>query len=507
MAELDVIGTGLGSELNSILMCENITPGDTVSYQMCKTLYASHPLGGKLVDFPLTIAQSQQRKIEVPDGPEEVLTEAYNREWLAIGADDQIMNLGRMARIYGLASMAILNRNVSPTVPVDFNTLADAEIGFNVLDPLNTAGSLVLEQNPNSIDFQKVSGIAVQGVAYHRSRSITLMHEKPIYIQYTSSAFGFVGRSIFQRALYPMKSFIRTMTTDDMVAFKAGVLIAKIKQQSSIIDRVAANVMGQKRDMVNEAGTGNTISIATDETVESLNLQNLEGPATMARTNIIENIASSAGEPAKLLLSETFAEGFGEGTEDAKHVAQHIQRIREWLAPAYAFMDKIVQYRAWNPEFYKTVQNQFPDRYGGVPYKTAFYDWVNSFKAIWPNLLEEPDSEKVKVDEVKLKGVIAMLEVLLPNLDPENKALLIQWACDNFNGLKNMFGTDLVLDYEALKAFTPVAEGGGAEDNPRFSLADSNGPRGRELSRAKLALASLSDSVARLPPPSVRKSK
>ena len=65
--------------------------------------------------------------------------------------------------------------------------------GFNCFDPLNTAGSLVLNQNPNEIDFQKVKGIIVNGRAYHRTRTVVIMNEDPIYISFTGSAFGVIG--------------------------------------------------------------------------------------------------------------------------------------------------------------------------------------------------------------------------------------------------------------------------------------------------------------------------
>lgn len=50
--------------------------------------------------------------------------------------------------------------------------------------------------------------------------------------------------------------------------------------------------------------------------------------------------------PAIILNSETFARGFGEGTEDARSVAVYIDNIREWLEPLYDYFIRICQYRA-----------------------------------------------------------------------------------------------------------------------------------------------------------------
>lgn len=501
------------SALYNLLQAEEIQPGDDASYQLCKTIYAYHPLGGKLVDFPIAMAQSAQRRIAVPKGPEERLVEAFNKEWAAINADKVIADLCSTSRRYGVASVALIVDGVPTDRPVDYRQLSDAKLGFNVLDPLNTAGSLVLDQNPNAIDFMKVKDIVVQGKTYHRSRTVTLLNEAPIYIEYTNSAFGYVGRSVYQRALFPLKTFVSTMITDDMIVTKAGVLVAKMKQQSSAIDQVMSFIQGQKRQVLKEARTGNVISIGEDEFIESIDLKNLEAPYTLARTNVIENIASASGTPAKIILAETFAEGFGEGTEDAKHIAQYISRMREWMEPAYAFFTKIVQYRAWNAEFYKTLQNDFPDL-KGVGYTKAFYDWCNSFAAEWPSLLEEPESEKVKVADVQLKAVIAMLEVLMPSVDPTNKSLLIQWACDNFNSLKLLFTSPLTLDFEQLeqhleeeaeaaKDLREAAKKAGEEDEEVEGVNKT--PKPPKPFSDSASMVRLTEAVSRLPERKTRK--
>jgi len=295
----------------------------------------------------------------------------------------------------------------------------------------------------------------VGGKAYHRSRTCVLMNEDPIYIEYQTAGFGFNGRSVYQRGLMPLKSFVMTMATDMMIALKSGVLVAKMKSQSSAVDQVMRNIFGQKRELVKEARVGNVLSIDTDEDIESLNLQNLEGPYALARKNIIENEAAACGTPAKIVLAETFAEGFGEGTEDAKAVAQFVESIRKWMEPLYTFMDEIVMYRAWNEDFYATIQQRYPDEYAGVSYAVAFNEWRNSFVAEWPNLLEEPESEKLKGEDVVLKAIIAVVEVLMPALDPVNKAAVIEWMADNINEKKRLFTSPLVLDPEAIANYEP----------------------------------------------------
>lgn len=458
MAEFTINGSTVDTQLQKLLMADSIQPGSDVSYQVCKTIYSYHPLGAKMAESPIEMAQSQEREISIPNSPEDRIKEAFMQEWEKLGCDKIIANVATLSRVYGIASLAYGAKGVPTNKAIDMAALADLEIYFNVLDPLNTAGSLVLNQDPNAADFQKHGAISVSGQAYHRSRTCVILNENPVYIEYTTSAFGYVGRSVYQRAIYPLKSFIQSMITDDMVTRKAGVLVAKLKPAGSITDRLMQQLAGIKRNLLKEAETNNVLSISTDEEIETLNMVNADGAMTTARTNILQNIATAAKMPAKLVNQETFAEGFGEGSEDAKHVAGYINGVRRWMLPLYAFMDKIVMYRAWNPKFYATIQNEFPE-YKDVPYTKAFYDWHNSFKAVWPSLLIEPESELIKVEDVKLKALISAVEVLLPVCDPVNKGTLIQWLSDNFNEQKLLFPNPLVLDIEALMEYEPPVPG------------------------------------------------
>lgn len=449
-----ITNTALGSGLSEILTGADIVPGSAPSYQLCKQIYLYHPLGAKMAEAPLTMAQSQEREIEVPGSPEDRIIDAFKEQHRKDGIDKHIFNAASLARVYGVSALALLVEGVNTDVPVDYTKLWDATISYNIFDPLNVAGSLVLNQNANAMDFLKTTSITVAGTAYHSSRTCILMNESPIYLGYSTSAFGYVGRSVYQRGLYMLKSYINTLVTDDLITRKSGVLIAAIKAAGSIIDNVMQFVAGIKRSILQEAETDNVISIDPEERIESLDLNNI-GPAyEIARKNILENLAVSADMPAKILNAETFAEGFGEGTEDAKNVARFVDRVRVWIDNAYKFCDEITMHRAWNPEFYKTIQADFPADYGKIPYEQAFYEWQKNFRAKWPSLLTEPDSEKVMVQDVKLKAVIAMIEVLAPMLDKEtNLPALVQWAADNFNNIEMLFSSPLLLDMNALKEF------------------------------------------------------
>ena len=440
----------LGSSLEEIFLSNDITPGDQVSYNVCKQIFLYHPLGFKMVCGPLQLAMAEGRQITVPDSPGERVADAFKQQWEELGADFFIFQTMAMSRVYGLSSVAVLIDGVDSKEPLDVWSLPDASIAFNVYDPMNTSGSLTVDQQPMSMNFLKVGEISVQGSAFHRSRAITIQNEFPVYISWNSAAFGFVGRSVYQRAFFPLKSYLKSMITDDMIETKVGVLVAKIKQAGAIANAVAKASAAFKRSVVKEAEIGNTINITPDEDILSINLTNMDAPHMLARRNILENIATAADMPIKILAQEAFVEGFGEGTEDAKAVARYVDRVRATTKPLYHFFDRICMYRAWSPAFYEIMQKDFPQTYGGMDYKEAFYRWSNSYAAEWPSVLEEPESERARLEDVKIKAVVALLQVFEPILDTENKLVLYEWATDNIATNKVIFSAPLNLDFEAL---------------------------------------------------------
>jgi hypothetical protein len=445
--------SSLGSPLMKILMADNIELGSNASYELCKLIYSYHPLGAKLVDVPVQLAQSQGRQINIPGPAEDRVRKAYLDEWQRIDADRIIANCVRIARIYGIGSVACIVKGQDPTKPLNYEKLAENKMVFNVFDPLNTAGSLVMNQDPNALSFLKPFTISVQGQSYHPTRTAIHMNEDPIYLDYTTSAYGYVGRSVYQRALFPLKSFLQSMITDDLVTKKAGVIVAKLKPPGSIINNVMQSIAGVKRQMLKDALVGSVLNISIEESIESLNLQNIDTSARSARKNILENIAAAAGMPAKLVNSETLAVAFAEGEEDAKAIARFIDKLRESMQPLYDYFNRIVQFRAWNFDFYKTIQEDVKE-YKGKSFNEAFTEWTNHFIAVWPSLLTEPDSEKIKVANVKLRSIIALMDTLLPMADPISKEMLIESAVDNFNDMKILFPTPFKIDAKKMAQYS-----------------------------------------------------
>lgn len=453
MAEIS-LGSSIGSSLTQLLMCDDIVPGSEPSYQTCKQIFLYHVLGDKIAGWPIQMAQSQAREISVPNSPGDHCKEAFLTAWAALGAEEIICNAHTLARVYG-ASAVVCGQNPKQTKkPLDTKLLAEGDVYFNVFDPLNVAGSLVLDLNPNSPDFlKKLGSLECSGVVYHASRCIVIFNEKPVYLSYTSASYGYVGRSAYQRILYPLKTFVSSMETDEMVTKKAGLLVATMAQAGSIVNAIMQAASAVKRSFLSTGVTGNVLTIGVNDKIETLNMMNTDNAMTTARKNVLDNIATGAPMPAKVLNSETFAEGFGEGTEDAKDIARWIDGIRKSMNPTYAYMDKIAQYRAWDQEFFERMQKLFPAEYGKKTYEQAFTEWQNSFVAVWPDLMKPSADELAESEKVRLEAVIALLEVLMPEVDPDNKVALIQAACDNFNSMKLLFPTEFQIDQDTLLDF------------------------------------------------------
>src|SRR5208282_5465998 len=180
------VGSNLGPSFLKILMAGDIEPGQAPSYELCKLIYLFHPLGSKMAEAPIQMAQSQAREIDVSGGPKEDMLRAFNEDWEAIHADMYILQTRALARVYGASALCCLQKDKDSNDPLEPDQLYKKEISFAVYDPLNVAGSLVLQQTPNTMDFLKTTTIRVQGQTYHPSRSRICLNEMPIFLGFTT---------------------------------------------------------------------------------------------------------------------------------------------------------------------------------------------------------------------------------------------------------------------------------------------------------------------------------
>lgn len=493
----------LGGEIKRMLESNEMLIGDGPSYELAKSCYLYHPLGRKMADGPVALAQSQKRRITVGDAPPEVAKQ-FETEWKRLRADKHIANVARLARIYGIATLIVgVGENDDADKALDPAKLADQDVWFSSLDPLNTAGSLVLSQIPTSPNFNKPVTVRTNGKVFHPSRFVVVMNEEPIYLAYTNAAFGFVGRSVYQRALFPMKSYLRSMIANDMIQSKLGMIVAKLVSPSPVVTKEMGLLAALKRAFVKQAKTGQVLTIGETESIETLNMQNVDGAGTYSRTNILKDIAGAADMPAQLLNQETMVSGFGEGTEDAKTIARFIDSIREWLEPLYEFMAGVTQRRAWDANFIQTMQAKYPEVYGRRNADDIFSEWRADFVAEWPSFLIEPESEQVRVDDVRLQAAVAVVQTVMEIVDPESQLEALKFLADNVSANKRLFPHALEFDWDTLQTYLEdkaAQQSMEPEDAEQNGGVEQVGPEAKRFGRfdASGAMASIKNAVSRM---------
>lgn len=473
--QLSLEGTGLGNALISVLEGQDIQPGDDPSYQLCKTLYLYHPLGKKLVDAPIELAQSKPREITVKDHPDEV-KEAFEQKWEAMGAEALVFNEHHTSRMYGIGSLVAVMEGEDEGKPLAMEDLwkSEEKLKFNVLDPLNTAGSLVLSQIPTGTDFQRPVRVSSAGHYFHRTRFHVTMNEMPIYLAYTNAAFGFVGRSVFQRTLYPLKSFLQTMRSDDVITNKNAMIVYTALSPGSIISEVMQLIGAAKRKLIRFGRNGNVLTIGQNEKIETLDMQHVAQSGEFARNNVLKNIAAGASMPAIMVNDETLVSGLADGTEDAKVIARFGEHFRFGLIPSYKFLDNYCQYLAWSPPFIERMQAEHPALYNGKSRQEIFASWRKAFSAVWPSLLQESESEKAQREQVKASVIVSLLATLMDRLDPEGQLKLIVWAQDNLNESELLLPHELNLDEATLEQWLEEQ----AQQKAAMPKAGAEGPEG-----------------------------
>ena len=432
-------------------------PGTDPYYNQCKIIYAYHPLGKVVVDKIIELAFSQERKIIVNEIEDSPVVQQFKKTYQRLNADRFIKQVLSISRIYGAGTLVIdAGEGEDTSKKIDYAGLAKQNIKFKVFDPLVTSGSMSTNQDPNDPNFQGMSTIEVRGKTYHHSRSCTVMNEDPLYLLFTTSAFGFTGRSVYQRVLYNLKAYLQSIQTDFYVLEKAGMRILTSESTTGqVVDAEVVSNAKLKAQNVKDSTVENVVSLSGGQTLTSFDLASIESCTKNARDNILKDIATGTNQPASIINQETLASGFGEGSEDAKSIARAIDGYRIETNSIFEFIDKIIMYKAWNEEFFETLKRTHRE-YEKVTYEEAFNSWVDTFEAKWPNLLTEPDSEKVKVEEVKLRAAISMFDAIQSNLDPENKTKAIDWLSNVFNECDILSrSTSLEIDKESLLNYTP----------------------------------------------------
>lgn len=450
------INNGSYSQLLELLENRNIRPGSKVSYELSKLLWIHHPLGGKLVEKPVSMALCKPRARNVKTDPEERVIKRFNEVWDKLNITEKIRDAFFTARCYGAAAIGVGDKTTESINALDKKQLKEEDIFINIFDPLNAAGSMVTTQEPNSPYFQQANlYLDVSGQLWHPSRTIKIFNGSPIYLAYQDSSYGYTGRSVFLRSLYPLASYLKTMEANETIADKVALIIAKVASNSSVISGIMQKIGSIKRAFVKSGKNGNVLQITDKDSIESLDLKNVDGPLKLARDNIISDIASGSDIPAILIKEEAFAHGFGEGKEDSKAISQYIDGVRQAIEPVIDYFEDLVQYIAWNEDFFESIQQSYPEIFT-ENYEKTFYTWKDEFSSSWQELIDESPNERRESDGVVIQNAVRLYAILSPRLDAENRAIAADWLASIANETETYKGNPLLLDIDRLAEFQPT---------------------------------------------------
>ncbi|MFZ4220811.1 hypothetical protein ACEV6Q_23535, partial [Enterobacter ludwigii] len=207
-------------------------------------------------------------------------------------------------------------------------------------------------------------------------------------------------------------------------------------------------------EVIKISENGGVVSIGVGEDVESLNLQNIDKTLDTVRNNIISDIATGCDVPAALLKDEAFAVGWSDGAEDSKAVSQYIDGIRQGIDPVISFFERIVQYIAWDEDFYNALKAEFPDIIT-EDYQTTFYRWRREFTASWVELVAPPQNEEQEAESKVVQQAVAVFVSLVKEVDPKNRAKVADWLANILNNTTAFGDSPLILDMDSLSAYQP----------------------------------------------------
>lgn len=452
------IGNESYSRLLKLLETSDIKSGSDASYELCKLIWIYHPLGGKLVEKPISMALCKPRSRNVKTDPDERVIRRFNEVWDKLNITEKIRDVFFTARCYGAAAIGIGELNTSSEESLNKNKLKEEDIFINIFDPLNISGSMVTTQDPNSPEFQQANlHLKVAGKQWHPSRTIKVFNGSPVYLEYQSSSYGYTGRSVFLRSLYPLRSYLKIMEANETIAEKVALIIAKVSNNGSVISSVMQKIGEIKRAFIKSGKNGNILQIGKDDTIESLDLKNVDEPLKLARDNIISDIASGSDIPAILIKEEAFSHGFGEGTEDSKAISQYIDGVRQAIDPVMSYFEDLIQHIAWGEEFYESVKEEHPDIFT-EDHKTTFYQWKDEFTSSWQELVEESPNERRDSDGKVIENAAKLYAVLAPNIDPKNRAKASDWLASICNDTETYKNTPLTIDLDDLENYQPIPE-------------------------------------------------
>lgn len=448
---------------------QEILDADDISYQLIQKILLDCPFGMLLAGSGIQKALSVGRTINGQAIPEMAI-KRLEKTMLKEGQNKIIVDTMINAYSFGFSTLVLGQYDQETTSPLDYRTLADNKPFFNCVDPLNTSGSGIYNQDPLHRNFKQAPEIVtVRGVPFHSSRCFPIFNpfEPALFLGWNAASYSFAPASIFRRVLPYLQQYIRYDMAVDVMIDKMGVLVyAGGKGGRSVADQQMQSVVGWMIEKIKSAMSGNVIKINEGETVSSIDLAHLSQTSTTTREIIVKNIAlnSSDAYPDSELLSQLLGGGLHNGAQDKSKIDEWVKLHQNAAEPLFDFTDSIMMQLAWrDPAWYAEFQKNTPD-YKNVSQDRAIAMWTKAFEYEWNSATPETDEQKIA--KAKSKAEIAQGVMQTASMNGVPPSQLIQLFGDYIENINDTGALDNKFTFNTQEALEELQQ----QPNPMEGL-------------------------------------
>lgn len=381
-----------------------------LTYDECKDIYLHWPLGKRVITSLTNFALSAPRDITFADLPIECV-KTYESTLEAFKVLQVVKQAANYSRLYGMSAIFVAHKKIRPSKPLTYDDLNPNDISFNVLDPLNLAG-IQISQDPTNVNYQKITNIVVNGQTVHPTRILVLFNDMPLYLRWIPSTYSWGSPSVFENMKNLIKSWNRCVVALERMATKAGSIIVKHRDSGVVLNSIAAKAAEVTLDAIRDMQNDGIASLEKDANIELFNLSGVETvDAIIEQMNKLILLAL-ADTPSNVLLDKNLAEGFAEGSEDAKVMTMAIDSFRERaLTPAYKFLDFYLLRICFRPEALEKLKDLYSNDLKEFDIATLKEKLLQGFDWQYGSLIPEKDSEKAQTLSTHLDALGKLKEM------------------------------------------------------------------------------------------------
>ncbi|EGV1470941.1 DUF1073 domain-containing protein [Campylobacter jejuni] len=389
-----------------------------LSYKECMNIYYYWPLGKRIARALPNFAMSAEREIIFSDMPTDCIGRFKEIE-TKLETHKLVKKLATYARVFGLAGLYVSHSKVESSEPLKYEDIEDSgDISFNILDPLNLNG-IEIDQDPLSINYQKVKNILINGKQVNPSRCYCVFNDMTFYLKFTPSTFNFGSPSVYQNMRELIVSWQRCVDALERAATKAGSIIYK-GRDGGVLNSITMEATKRTLNIINNLRTNGIAEVEKGTEIEFFSLTGVgEIDKIIEQMNQIILMALS-DTPAAILLDKELAQGFGNGEEDMKAILMAVDDYRRGtLQGIFDFIDKYVMYVAFDSVFVEELKEKYPQDFEGMSNSQIRETIINSYSFEWGNLYPETEATKCDNNSKKLDNLIKLKELGATTADIE----------------------------------------------------------------------------------------